>query len=121
MYKSLIGVRHLHICLDKKDRFDRVYNGIRYLALLGDEKYDFIYNRIKHLIGLKNDSTYVIYHNYAKIKVDSHNSLALEKTSTFHNMIILIKPVWNKDKNNYYYKILLEKGSYQSPKNNDKE
>ena len=35
----------------------------------------------------------------AKIKVYSCNSLPLEKTSTFHNVIILIKSVWNKDKN----------------------
>ena len=30
----------------------------------------------------------------------------------FHNVIILIKSVFNKDKNNYYYNIFLEKASY---------
>ena len=57
-------------------------------------------------------------HNYSKIKVDSYDSLPLEKTLTFHNVIILIKSIWNKDKNNCYYNIFLEKVSYQSPKNN---
>ena len=32
---------------------------------------------------------------------------------TFHNVVILIKSVWNKDKNNYYYNIFLEKASYE--------
>ena len=32
---------------------------------------------------------------------------------TLHNVIIHIKWVSNKDKNHYYYKIFLEKGSYQ--------
>ena len=35
-------------------------------------------------------------------KVDSYNSLLLEKASTFHDVIILIKSVFNKGKNNYY-------------------
>ena len=35
---------------------------------------------------------------------------------TFHNVIILIKSVFNKDKNNYYYNIFLEKASYELPK-----
>ena len=51
----------------------------------------------------------VISHNYAKIKVDLYDSLPLENTMTFHNVIIFIKSVFNKDKNNYYYIIFLEK------------
>ena len=31
---------------------------------------------------------------------------------TNHNVLILIKSVFNRDKNNYYY-IFLEKGSYK--------
>ena len=67
--------------------------------------------------GVKSGITYVISHNYTKIKVDSYNSLPLEKTVTFHNIIILIKSVFNKDKNRYYCNIFLEKASYESPKN----
>ena len=34
---------------------------------------------------------------------------------TFHDVIILIKSVSNKDKNNYYYNIFLENVSYELP------
>ena len=51
------------------------------------------------------------------MQVDSYDSLLLEKTLTFDNIIILIMSVFNKDKNNYYYNIFLEKGLYQLPKN----
>ena len=45
--------------------------------------------------------TYVTSHNYAKIKVDSYDSFPREKTMTFHNDIMFIKSVFNRDKNNY--------------------
>ena len=100
-YKSLIDTKPLRIRFDKIDWFIRVYDGTRYLVLFGSEKYDFIYNRIRYLIRVKNGITFVISHNYAKIKVELYDSLPLEKAMTFHNVIILVKSVWNKDKNNY--------------------
>ena len=49
-------------------------------------------------IGLeKSGITYVFSLNYAKIKIDWHDSLPLEKTLTLCNVIILIKWVFNKD------------------------
>ena len=48
-------------------------------------------------------------HNYAKIKIDLDDPLPLENTLTLHNVIILIKSVFNKDQNHYYYNIFLEK------------
>ena len=35
------------------------------------------------------------------------------KILTFHNVMVLIKSVVNKNKNKYYYNIFLEKGSYK--------
>ena len=35
---------------------------------------------------------------------------------TFHDVIILIKSVFNEDKNNYHCNILLEKVSHELPK-----
>ena len=64
--------------------------------------YDYIYNRIRYLISLKSVITDIISHNYAEINVDSYDSLSLEKTMTFHNVAILIKSVFNKDRNNCY-------------------
>ena len=40
--------------------------------------YDVIYNRIRNLISQKSGITYVFSHNYAKIKVDSHDYLPLD-------------------------------------------
>ena len=56
--------------------------------------------------------TYAVSDNYAKIKVDYYDTLPLEKTMTVHNVITLIKSVWNKDKNNCYYNIVLDKALY---------
>ena len=105
----------LRIRFDETDGFIRVSDGTRYLVLFGSQKYDSIYNRIKYLAGVKSGITYMISHNYTNIKVDSYYSLPLEKTMTFHDAIILIKSVFNKDKNSYYYNILLEKASYELP------
>ena len=74
---------------------------------------DSIYIRIRYLIGVKNGITNMISHNYAKIKLDSYDSLPLEKTITFHDVIILIKSVFN---NNYYYNLFLERASHELPK-----
>ena len=39
------------------------------------------------------------------MKVDSYDSLTLEKTMTLRDVITLIKSVFNKDKNSYYLDI----------------
>ena len=80
------------------------------------KKNNAIYDRIRYLTSLKSGITYIFSHYFAKIKVDSYDSLSIEKVLTLHNVIILIKLVLNKDKNHYYYKIFLEKCSYQLPK-----
>ena len=97
----MIDAKPLCIRFDKIDRFIRVYDGTRYLVLFGSEKYDFIYSRIRYLIGVKSGIAYVISNKYSKMKVNLYNSLPLEKTMTFHNIITLIKSAFNKDKNSY--------------------
>ena len=57
--------------------------------------------------------------NYAEIKIDSYDSLTLEKALTLHNIIILIKSVFNKNQNQYYYNISLRKCSCQLAENDD--
>ena len=88
LYKILVGAKSLHVRFDKTDRFIRVYNGTRYLVISGAE--NGIYNKIRYLIGIKSGVLYVFSHNYARIKVDSYDSLSLEKTLTFHNVIIML-------------------------------
>ena len=51
-HKTFIGAKPLHIRFDKVDGFIRVYDGTKYLVLLGLEKEDTIYNRIRCLLVL---------------------------------------------------------------------
>ena len=81
-----MGAKPLCIRFDTVDGFIRAYDGTRYLVLFGAEKYDSIYNKIRYLIEVKSGLIYVISCNYARINVDSFDSLPLEKTSTFHNV-----------------------------------
>ena len=82
------------------------------MTLFASEKFNTIDNRIRCLLSQKSGSKYVFSHNYAKIKLDSYDSLPPEKMLTLRNVIILIKSVFNKDKNRYYY-TCLEECSYQ--------
>ena len=106
----MIGAKPLRIRFDIIDGFLRVYDGIRYLVLRLKTMISF-YNRIKYLVGVKGSITYVFCHNHGRIKVDSHDSLTLEKTFTLLNIIILIKSVLNKDQNYFYNNTFLEKSS----------
>ena len=115
-YKTLIDPKPLRRRLFKIDVIIRIYDGTRYLTLFGSEKYESIYNRIRYLIRQKSVITYIFPHYTAKVKVDSYDSLPIEKTLTLHNVIILIKSVINKDKNPNYYKFFLQKCSYQLAK-----
>ena len=96
--------------------FIRTYDGTRYLVLFDPEKYDIIYNRIRDIISPKSSITYIFSNYYLKIKVDSYDSLPIEKILTLHNVTILTKSVRKKDKDQYYYDIFLEKYSYQLAK-----
>ena len=68
---------HIRIRLNKIDESIRVYDGTRYLVWFGSEKYDYTYKEIRYLISLKSVVIDIISHNYAKIKVDSYESLPL--------------------------------------------
>ena len=61
----------------------------------------------------KGGITDSVNHNFARIRNDSYDSLPTEKILTFHNVIILIKSVVNKNKSEYYNNIFLEKDLYK--------
>ena len=88
----MIDSSSLRIRFDKIDRFIKIYDGARYLTSFGSEKYDALYYKIRYLVSLKSGITYYFSHNFAEIKID----LAM------HNVIIHIKSVLPKDKNQYY-------------------
>ena len=108
----MFGAKPLRIIFDKIDGFVRVYDGTKYLVLLGG------LDKIRYLIGMKSGIAYIVSYKYAKIS-DSYDSFSLEKTLTLHSLIILVKSVFNKDKNNYYYNMFLEKISYWLLNNNN--
>ena len=84
-------------------------------------KKKFICDRVRYLLGIRSSINYVISHNYAKTEVVLYDSLPLEKTLSFHKVVIHIKSVWNKDQSHYYYYIFFEKCSYQLTINNDNQ
>ena len=71
-----------------------------------------LYDRIRYLISLKSGITYIFCHYFAKIKVDSCDSLTIEKIFTLlyinFKVIIFIKSFLSKDKNHHYHKIFLK-------------
>ena len=52
-YKTLIDSKPLRIRFDQTDGFIRIYDGTRYLTLIGSEEYEAIYNRIRYFISKK--------------------------------------------------------------------
>ena len=58
---------------------------------------DKICEKIKYLINKNSGITDSMNHNFGKIRINSYNSLLIEKILTFHNLIILIQSVANKN------------------------
>ena len=53
------------------------------------------FTRELDILSQKSEITYAFSHNYARIKIDSYDSLPLEKILNFH-VTILIKSSFNK-------------------------
>ena len=116
-YKTFTGAKPLCIWFNKIDGFIKIHDGIRYSVLFGPKTYGAVYDRIRDLITEKSGVTYSTSHQFAKIRIDSYNYLPIEKPPTFHDVIIVIKSVVNKNKNDYYCNIFSEKGSYEDKAN----
>ena len=61
----------------------------------------------------KSGITDSINHNPGRISIDSYNSLPIEKKLTLYIVIILIKSAFNRDKDNCYCNVFLEKELYK--------
>ena len=79
--------------------------------------YDQIYNKIRYFKSEKSGITKSIHHNFARIRINSYNSLRTEKILSFDNVIILIKLVVNNYNNHYYHNTFLVKGWYKDRSN----
>ena len=109
----------MRIRFDKIDRFIKIHDKIRHLGLFDYGYCDKSCDTIKYLLIEKSGITDSSNHNFVKIRIDSYDSLPIEKILTFHHVIILIKSVVNKIKNEYYYDIFLEKSSYKDKPNTE--
>ena len=103
--KTSTGAKPLRFMFDKIDGFIEVHNRVIYLILFDYGWCDKICDSIKYLMSEKSGITDSINHNFSRIRTDLYNSLPTEKELTFHNVIILIKSVVNKNKNNHYYNV----------------
>ena len=78
-----MGSLALCIRFNKVDEFIRSYDVIRYLVVLDQNWFDKICNSIKYLISKENSIADSINHNFARIRIDSYNSLPIAKILTF--------------------------------------
>ena len=84
-----MDAKPLRTRLNKVDGIIKIYDGIRYLEL--SNRYNEVYyrinsrinkeifDRVNHLIIRKSNDKYSINHNFARIRIDSYNSLTIEK------------------------------------------
>ena len=86
-------------------RFNKIDGLIRFcgskcrqLALFDNRQFDKICDKIIYLISEKRGIPDSINHKFGEIRIDSYNYLPIEKILTFHNVIILIKSLVNKNK-----------------------
>ena len=107
-YKTSAVIKPLRIKFDKIVGVIKLHDGIRYLVLFDYGWSDKICNRIKYLISEKSGITDSINHIFSTIRIDSYNSLPIEKIMTFHNVIILLK-----------YNIFLDKRLYEDKSNTE--
>ena len=68
------------------------------------------------ILSVKKVILRIFFYHYAKIKIDSHDSLLPLKTLTLYDIVVLIGSVFKKDQNHYYCNIFSEKCLYQLAK-----
>ena len=119
-YKTSTGAKPLRIRFDK---INEIYCGswteTKHLVLFEYGLFQKIRIKIKYVISKKSRIKNSINHNFGRINIESCNYLPIQKILTFHNVILLIKSVINKNKNKYYYNIFLEKGLYKDKSNTE--
>ena len=88
-----MGAKPLRIRFDKIDGFTRIHDKIKHLVLFDYSYCDKIRNKFRYLISKESGITDSINYNFARIRINSYDSLPIEEMSTFHYVIILTKPV----------------------------
>ena len=78
-FMTLIRPKSLFIKFNKADEFVRIYDGFRYSVLFDRSWYGEIFYRNEYLIREKSGIAGSINHNFARIRIDSYNSLSNKK------------------------------------------
>ena len=89
-----MGANTLRIRYDKIDGFIKIRNKIKYLILF-NEWCDKICDRIKYLINEKSGIADNINHKFTIIRIDSYNSLPIEKIKIKISLKIKINLIQN--------------------------
>ena len=89
-----MGANTLQIRYDKIDGFIKIRNKIKYLILF-NEWCDKICDRIKYLINEKSGIADNINHKFTIIRIDSYNSLPIEKIKMKISLKIKINLIQN--------------------------
>ena len=90
----------MRIRFDEIDVFIKIHDKINYLVIFDYSYCDKICDKkIKYFTSEKSGIKDSINYNFARIRIDSYDSLPIEKILTFHNVITLIKSVANRNKN----------------------
>ena len=85
-----------NILIDEKSHESILVYNVSYKSFIDSKPSSIRFNKIYGFIRVYDGTRYVVLFGGTIWRYDS---LPLEKTMTFNNVIILIKLVWNKDKN----------------------
>ena len=93
LYKTSMGAKPLRIRFDKIDGFIKIHDKIKHLVLFDYSYSDKIRDKFRYLICEKGGITGNVNHNFARIRINSYDSLHIEEILTFHYVIIHVKSV----------------------------
>ena len=114
-YVKINSVNPLYLIINEVDEYIKEKNGNKYLALVLTDinkevltKYTKLWDGIENEMETINGSKPSEYEkDFMKIKLDSDDSLPLNKTPKLHNMSIIVLPVFEED-GKYYPQVFLE-------------
>ena len=114
-YVKINSVNPLYLIINEVDEYIKEKNGNKYLALVLTDinkevltKYTKLWDGIENEMETINGSKSSEYEkDFMKIKLDSDDSLPLNKTPKLHNMSIIVLSVFEED-GKYYPQVFLE-------------
>ena len=114
-YVKINSVNPLYLIINEVDEYIKEKNGNKYLALVLTDinkevltKYTKLWDGIENEMETINGSKPSEYEkDFMKIKLDSDDSLPLNKTPKLHNMSIIVLSVFEED-GKYYPQVFLE-------------